>query len=191
MMRETKQTKENLRQTTTEVKRAGETRNLFRSIYYKLSRTQVNITDVTRIVKEIRDIKEDQKLHRIGGPLNKIKELSKHLSNTPDLDQGKRGEGDRDDVETDYNRLCPSPPTDSCDTQTRHDEAQIPDLSKPSQTPPAPSPDRTPSVSAARTSSLPSEDVELDPEVSPSVESTASGSPDSPDELKASSLVRK
>jgi len=36
VMKETKQTKENLRQMTTEVKRAGETRNLFRSIYYKL-----------------------------------------------------------------------------------------------------------------------------------------------------------
>ena len=42
-MRETKQTKENLRQTMTEVKRAGETRNLFRSIYYKLYKATLEV----------------------------------------------------------------------------------------------------------------------------------------------------
>jgi len=156
-----------------------------------VSQTQVTVSDVTQIVKEIRNIKEGRKAHDIGGPLNKIKALSKHLNNTPDQDQGKREEGGRDDDVTDYNKQCPSPPTNSHDNQTRHDGARIPDLSTPSQTPPAPSPDRTPSVSSAKTSSLPSEDVESDPEASPTVEHTASDSPDSPDEIKASSRARK
>jgi len=156
-----------------------------------LSRTQITTSDVTHLIKEIRDIKRNKKALVIGGPVNKLKALSKHLSNTPDLDQGKREEDGRDDDETDYNKLYPSPPTDSRDIQRRHDEAQIPDLSRPSQRPPAPSPVRTPSASAARTSSLPSEDVASDPEASLSVERTASCSPDSPDEIKASSLARK
>jgi len=157
-----------------------------------VSRTQVTVTDVTQLVKEIRDIKENQKANVIGGgPLNKLKALSKHLSNTPDQDPGRHAKGDPDDVEIDYNKLCPAPPTDSRDIQTRHDEARTPDPSIPSQRPPAPSPVRTPSASSAKTSSLPSEDIASDPEASLSVERTASGSPDSPDEIKASSLARK
>jgi len=49
-MRETKQTKENLRQTMTEVKRAGETRNLFRSIYYKLYKATLEAWVVSRVL---------------------------------------------------------------------------------------------------------------------------------------------
>jgi len=127
----------------------------------------------------------------IKGQINKVKMLSKHLSNTPDLDPGKHEEGGHDDVETSYNKLRPSPPIGSLDNQKRHDEGLIPDWTIPSQTPPAPSPDRPPSASSARTSSLPSEDVVLDPEASLSVERTASCSPDSPDEINASSRARK
>jgi len=156
-----------------------------------VSRTQVTTADVTRLVKEIRDIKEDRGTNSIGGPLNKLKMLSKHLSNTPDLDPGKRGEGGHDGAETDYNKLYPSLPIDSPDIQTRRDEARTPGPSTLSQRPPAPSPARTPSASVAKTSSLPSEDVASDPEASLSVERTVSCSPDSPDEIKASSRARK
>ena len=156
-----------------------------------VSRTQVTISDVTHLVKEIRDIKRGWESDIIGGPINKLKALSKHLSNTPDLDLGIHGEDGLGDAKTDYNIQCPSLPIDSHDTQTRRDEARTPGPNTPSQTPPAPSPDRTPSASSARTSSLPSEDVGLDPEASLSDKRTASDSPDSPDEIKASSRVRK
>ena len=105
-----------------------------------MSRTQVTTADVTRLVKEIRDIKDDQEINDIKGPLNKLKMLSKHLNNTPDLDPGRHEEGDRDDAGTDYNRLCPSLPTDTPDTQTHRDEARTPGPSTPSQRPPVPSP---------------------------------------------------
>jgi len=105
-----------------------------------LSRTQVTTADVTRLVKEIRDIKDDREINDIKGPLNKLKMLSKHLNNTPDLDPGRHEEGGRDDAGTDYNRLCPSLPTDTPDTQTHRDEAQTPGPSTPSQRPPVPSP---------------------------------------------------
>ena len=164
---------------------------VLRELEEGLSRTQVTVTDVTRLVKEIRDMKKDQKVNDIGGPINKLKMLSKHLSNTPDQDPGRHAKGDFDDVEIDYSKLCLSPPTGSHDNRTHRAEAQIPDPSTPSRTPPAPSPDQTPSASAARTSSLPSEDVASDPEASLSVERTASCSPDSPDEIKASSRARK
>jgi len=60
------------------------------------------------------------------------------------------------------------------------------------QMPPALSPARPPSVSSAKTSSLPSEDVGLDPEALLSADKCmASDSPDSPDEIKASSHARK
>jgi len=157
----------------------------------RMSRTQVTTSDVTQLVKEIRDIKEAQKNRVIQGPIDKLKMLSKHLSNTPDQDPGRHVKDGLDGVETDYNKLYPSLPTDSPDTQTRRDEAQTPGPSIPFQRPPAPSPDRTPSASVARTSSLPSEDVGSDPEASLAVERMASDSPDSPDEIKASSLARK
>jgi len=156
-----------------------------------LSRTQVTTSDVTQLINEIRDINRGQEADVIGGPINKLKVLSKHLNNTPDLDQGKHGGDGRDGGGTDYSTLCLSPPTDSRDTQRRRDVVRTPGPNTPSQTPPAPSPGRTPSVSSARTSSLPSEDVGSDPEASLAVERTASDSPDSPDETKASSLARK
>ena len=127
----------------------------------------------------------------IKGQINKVKMLSKHLSNTPDLDPGRHEEGGPDGVGTSYNKLRPSPPTDSPDIQTRRDGDLIPDQTAPSQTPPAPSPDRTPTASSAKTSSLLSEDVASDPEASLSVERMASCSPDSPEEIKASSRPRK
>jgi len=156
-----------------------------------LSRTQVTTSDITQLVKEIRDMKQDQKSSNVGGPINKLEALSKHLNNTPDLDRGKHGERDLDDAETDYSKLCPSLPIDGPDTQTHRDEVWTPGPNTPSQKPPAPSPGRTPSASSAKTSSLPSEDVGSDPEASLSDERTASDSPDSPNEIKASSRARK
>ena len=117
--------------------------------------------------------------------------LSKHLSNTPDLDLGRHEEGGLDDVKTIHNKLHPSLPTDILNNQIHCDEGLIPGQTAPSQTPPAPSLDQPPSASSAKTSSLPSEDTVLDPEASLSAEHTASDSPDSPDEIKASSLARK
>jgi len=72
-----------------------------------------------QLCKEICDIARSLKTNTIGGQLNKLKMLSKHLSNTPDLDLGKREEDDLDDDETVYNKLHPSLPTDSPCNQTQ------------------------------------------------------------------------
>jgi len=156
-----------------------------------LSQTQVTPYDVMQLCNEIRDIKKESLHDRSKGTVNKLKMLSRHLNSTPDLDRDIHARGGHNDVVTEYSTLCPFPPTNSQDIQTRHAPAPDPSLPGPSQTPPAPTPDHVPPASSTRTSSPPCEASGRDSEELPSAESMASGSPDSPDKIKASSLARK
>jgi len=118
--------------------------------------------------------------------INKLKKLSKHLNNTPDLDRGRHGKDGPGYAETGYNKLHSSPPTDNPNNPLRYEPLQSPDRPESSGMPSAPLPPHAPSATSARTSSLASSNVVEDPEESPSG-STASRSPDSPAEIKASS----
>jgi len=97
------------------------------------------------------------------------------------------GRGGRDDDENGDNKLRPDLPTYSQDNQTRC--ALSPPLSQPEYggTLPAPLSSHTLPASVARTSSLASSNAAEDPEALPSVERTASCSPNSPNKIKASS----
>ena len=78
-----------------------------------LSRTQVTPDMITHLCYEIRDIK------RGSSESNNIEVLPVVPNNTPDqLDN--YGGGGPDDEGTDYNKLRPSPPTDSPDSPARH-----------------------------------------------------------------------
>ena len=142
--------------------------------------------DITHLCQEIRDIKRGSRHNDNIGQINKLKKLSKHLSNTPDLDWGKRDKDGLDYVETECSTLPHDPPIDSCDNPSRCEPPQTPDRPVSSGTPSALPPPHAPSATSARTSSLASSNAVEDPEESPSG-STASHSPDSPDEIKASS----
>jgi len=151
-----------------------------------LSRTQVLPNDITHLCQEIRDIKRGSKHNNNIGQINKLKKLSKHLSNTPDLDRGKHDKGGLDYVETEYNTPLRDPPIDSPDSPSHYGPPQSPGHPESSGAPSAPPPPHDPSATSARTSSLASSNTVEDPEESP-VAGMASGSPDSPDETKPSS----
>jgi len=152
----------------------------------RLSRTQVLPNDITHLCQEIRDIKRGSTHDDKIGQINNLKRLSKHLSNTPDLAQGRHDKDGPGYAETEYNKLRSSPPNDSPDSPLRCEPLQNPDRPVSPETPSAPPPLHAPSATSARTSSLASSNAVEDPEESPSG-STASCSPDSPDEIKASS----
>ena len=99
-----------------------------------VSRTQVTPFLVTQLCKEICDIRRSQKLNTIGNPINRVKKLSKLLSNTPDVDPGKHEVDGLDDVETVRSTLHPSPPNDNPCTQTCRDEDLSPGQIEPSHT---------------------------------------------------------
>jgi len=151
-----------------------------------VSRTQVLPNDITHLCQEIRDIKRGSTHDDNIGQINRLKRLSKHLSNTPDLDRGKRDKDGPGYAETEYNTLPLSPPIDSQDNPSHYEPPQTPGRPESSGTPSALPPPHAPSETSARTSSLASSNAVEDPEESPSG-STASHSPDSPDEIKASS----
>ena len=151
-----------------------------------LSRTQVLPNDIMHLCQEIRDIKRGSRYNDNISQINKLKKLSKHLSNTPDLDQGKRDKDGPGYAETEYNKLCFSPPNDSPNNPLHYGPPQTPGRPESSGMPSALLPPHAPSATSARTSSLASSNAVEDPEESPSG-STASRSPDSPDEIKASS----
>jgi len=142
--------------------------------------------DITHLCQEIRDIKRGSTHNDNIGQINKLKRLSKHLSNTPDLDQGRRDKDGPGYAETGYNKLHSSPPNDSPNNPLCYEPLQSPDRPESSGTPSALPPPHAPSATAARTSSLASSNVAEDPEESP-VAGTASCSPDSPAEIKPSS----
>ena len=104
----------------------------------KLSRTQISTQDVTQLCHEIRDIKK--------GWINNVlpDDLSKTSSSTP-------GQWDIRDkhvlgyAENAYNKLCPSPPSDSHNSPAYCDSSLPPGPPPPAQTPPGPPPFRTPS----------------------------------------------
>jgi len=142
--------------------------------------------DITHLCQEIRDIKRGTTHSDNIGQIHKLKRLSKHLSNTPDLDQGKRDKDGPSYAETGYNNLRSSSPIDNPNNPLRYEPLQSPDRPESSGTPSALPPPHAPSATAARTSSLASSNVAEDPEESP-VAGTASGSPDCPAEIKPSS----
>ena len=78
-----------------------------------LSRTQVTPDMITHLCYEIRDIK------RGSSESNNIEVLPVVPSNTLDQSDNYGGDGP-DDEGTAYNKLRPSPPTDSPDTPARH-----------------------------------------------------------------------
>ena len=133
-----------------------------------LSRTQVLPNDITHLCQEIRDIKRGSIREDNIGQINKIKKLSKHLSNTPDLDRGKRDKDGLGYAETEYSKPHSSPPTDNHDSPSRYEPPQTPGRPESSGTPSAPPPPRAPSATSAKTSSLASSNVVEDPEESPS-----------------------
>jgi len=153
-----------------------------------LSGTQVLPNDITHLCQEIRDIKRGSRHNDNIGQINKLKRLSKHLSNTPDLDRGKHGKDGPGYAETEYNTLLCDPPIpiDSRDSPSRCEPPQTPGRPASSETPSAPPPPHAPSAISARTSSLASSNTVEDPKESPAV-GTASCSPSSPHETKLSS----
>ena len=151
-----------------------------------VSRTQVLSNNITHLCQEIRDIKRGSTHDDNIGQINKLKKLSKHLSNTPDLDRGKHDKDGPSYAETEYNTLRFSPPIYNRDSPSRCEPPQTPGRPESSGTPSAPLPPHAPSATSARTSSLASSNAVEDPEESPSG-GTASRSPNSPDERKASS----
>jgi len=142
--------------------------------------------DIMHLCQEIRDIKRGSTHDDNIGQINKLKRLSKHLSNTPDLDQGRRDKDGPGYAETKYNKLCSSPPNDSPDSPLCYEPLQSPDRPESSGMPSALPPPHVPSATSARTSSLASSNAVEDPEESPPA-GTASGSPSSPAETKLSS----
>jgi len=160
--------------------------NLENTCGWEVSQTQVLPNNITHLCQEIQDIKRGSTHDNNIGQINKLKKLSKHLSNTPDLDQGKHDKDGLDYVETEYNTPPHDPPIDSPDSPSRYEPPQTPDRPASSGTPSAPPPPRAPSATSARTSSLASSNAVEDPEESPAA-GRASGSPDSPDETKPSS----
>jgi len=142
--------------------------------------------DITHLCQEICDIKRGSTQDDNIGQINKLKKLSKHLNNTPDLDPDKHGMDGLGYAETEYNTLHSSPPIDSHDSPSRYGPPQTPGRPESSGTPSAPLPPRAPSATSARTASPASSNAVEDPEESPSG-STAWRSPDSPAEIKASS----
>jgi len=151
-----------------------------------MSRTQVLPNDITHLCQEIRDIKRGLTHDDNIGQINKLKRLSKHLSSTPDLDRGRHDMDGPGYAETEYNTLHSSPPIDSRGNPSRCGPPQIPGRPESSGTPSALPPPHAPSATSARTSSLASSNAVEDPKELPSG-STASCSPDSPAEIKASS----
>jgi len=151
-----------------------------------VSQIQVLPNDITHLCQEIRDIKRGSTHDDNIGQINKLKRLSKHLSNTPDLDQGRRDKDGPGYAETEYNKLHSSPPNDSPHNPLRYEPLQSPGCPKSSGTPSAPPPPRAPSETSARTSSLASSNAVEDPEELPAA-GTASDSPDSPTKTKPSS----
>ena len=142
--------------------------------------------DITHLCQEIQDIKRGSTHDDNIGQINKLKRLLEHLSNTPDLDQGRRDKDGPGYAETGYNKLRSSPPNDSPNSPLRYEPLQSPDRPESSGMPSAPPPPHAPSETVARTSSLASSNVVEDPEELP-VAGTASGSPDSPAKIKPSS----
>jgi len=142
--------------------------------------------DITHLCQEIRDIKRESTQDNSIGQINKLKRLSKHLSNTPDLDPGRHDMDGLGYAETEYNILHSAPPIDSPDSPSHCGPPQTPSRPESSGTPSAPLPPHAPSVTSAKTSSLASSNAVEDPEESPSG-SMAWRSPDSPAEIKASS----
>jgi len=133
-----------------------------------LSRTQVLPNDITHLCQEIRDIKRGSTQEDSISQINKLKRLSKHLSNTPDLDPGRHGMDGLGYAETEYNKLHFFPPTDNHDNPSHCGPPQIPDRPESSGTPSAPPPPHAPSATSARTSSLASSNAVEDPKESPS-----------------------
>ena len=140
---------------------------------------------VTHLCQEICNIERGSQLNNRLGQINKLKKLSKHLSNTPDLDWGKHDKDGPSYAETEYNKLPVGPPTDSPDIQAHCEPPQSPDQPLSTGTPSGLPPPHAPSGHSARTSSLASSNITEDPEESPVV-GRASGSPDSPSTIKAS-----
>jgi len=124
--------------------------------------------DITHLCQEIRDIKRGSTQDDNIGQINKLKKLSKHLSNTPDLDQGKRDKDGPGYAETEYNKLHSSPPTDNRDSPSHCGPPQTLGRPESSGTPSAPPPPRAPSATSAKTSSLASSNAVEDPEELPS-----------------------
>jgi len=151
-----------------------------------VSRTQVLPNNITHLCQEIRDIKRGSTQDGNIDQINKLRRLSKHLSNTPDLDRGKHDRDGPGYAETEYNILHSAPPSDNPDNPSHCGPPQTPSRPESSGTPSVPPPPHVPSATSARTSSLASSNAVEDPEESPSG-STASRSPNSPAEIKASS----
>jgi len=135
---------------------------------HAVSRTQVLPNDITHLCQEIRDIKRGSTQDDNIGQINKLKRLSKHLSNTPDLDQGKRDKDGPGYAETEYNKLHFFPPTDNHDNPSHCGPPQTPSRPESSGTPSVPPPPRAPSATSARTASLASSNAVEDSEESPS-----------------------
>jgi len=118
------------------------------SLAMNVSRTQINTQDVTRLCHEIRDMKKA----RIDNELPD--DLSKTSSNIPaqwDIhDKHVLGY-----AENTYNKLYPSPPSDSHDSPAHCDSSLPPDPPPPAQTPPGPPPIRIPSPASETSAETP------------------------------------
>jgi len=151
-----------------------------------VSRTQVTTQDITQLCNEIRDIRTKRpKANK--DILNKDTTINIVPNSTPDQAQDTHERDDHDGVWNGDNRSRPDLPTYNPDNQARCAPPPPPSQTESAGTPPAPLSSRTPPASAARTSSLASSNAVEDLEALPSDECTASCSPDSPDETKASS----
>jgi len=113
-----------------------------------LSRTQISTQDVTQLCHEIRDMKK--------GPINNKlpDDLSKTSSNIP-AQWDIRDKCVLGYAKNTYNKLCPSPPSDSHDSPARRDSSLPPDPPPPAQTPPGLPPFRTPSPASETSAGTP------------------------------------
>jgi len=130
---------------------------------WRLSRTQVLPNDITHLCQEIRHIKRGSTHNDNIGQINKLKRLSKHLSNTPDLDWGKHDKDGLDYVETEYNTPHLFPPINNPDNPSHYGPPRTPGRPESSGTPSAPLPPHASSETSARTSSLASSNTVEDP----------------------------
>jgi len=151
---------------------------------YTVSRTQVTIQDVTRLCNEIRNMEKGISKHNKLEVANTVNVLA---SNTPAPCPDIHGRGGCDDDGNEDNKLHPNLPINSQNNRTHCAPSPPPNQTRYGRMLPTPLSSRTPPASAARTSSPASSNAAEDPEEWPTAERTASCSPDSPDETKASS----
>ena len=135
-----------------------------------LSRTLVSPNNITHLCQGICNIKRGSpNSNNIGqgDQINNLKELSKSLNSTPDLDPGKHDKDGLGYAKIEYNKLLVSPPTDNLNTPGHYVPPRIPSRPSSTGTPSEPPQSLAPSGPSARTSSLASSNTVEDSEELP------------------------